>query len=409
MQIKRSLSIYLGIYLSILLTCNAFLGLFFPKMILRIIYILLIAVILLFQIIKKNMIISMSKMDIMISGYIIYSMLRILAQIILGDVSTATNISFFQTVIPVFMYFIAKKIDGESSRKIEIWLGFFGTLSVALGLVDRIYKILPAVGAFKNDLYASVGGGAVVTRGYSLAGSALVTGYICIIAIMFMLPIKVKTKYAYWGKVVGVIILAIGLAATLSRGAFFSLIIAMMVLYSSKINVWMSKISKRKFVMFFCAIFILAILVMVNVEKIMDSTIYKRLFDVGFSILDSSNSNRINFQTSALAAIKEYFLFGKGFGFVGVQALSANVIGGVNTESYFLSLIVNGGIIYFILFLVIVVYATLKKNKDIDKKYVSVVIAITVWSITYIPLDSDLNAAFFWYCIGRIFSVNTSV
>lgn len=167
------------------------------------------------------------------------------------------------------------------------------------------------------------------------------------------------------------------------------------------------QINKRIFSGAVLLAFVGFIFLIAKLDSIIASDIYQRFFVVGFSTNENSNNLRIDDWITAIEQIKDYLVFGKGYGYTGVQA-NRLTTSAINSESYFLSILINGGVINLILFFNII-WKIIKQSKyiiySLDKyRYYALVVGMLAWSVTYILLDSDLNAMIFWYAVGQLFA-----
>jgi len=193
---------------------------------------------------------------------------------------------------------------------------------------------------------------------------------------------------------------------TYSRGGIFFAIIICITNYlwwffiENKGSIKVQTIIKIVIIILGTGIFIL-----VNWEVISSSSFYLRMVKQGFSILEDSNVKRKLYQEAGLDIFLENFWFGKGFGFVGYEAVVYKVMGAFSTESYFLLLGINTGCVGVCLFFLVIIYAILERNyynERENRKYISIIIGIIAWGFMYIVIESDLNALIFWYCVGRL-------
>lgn len=383
---------------------NEFLGLYTSKTFLRGIYITSIFIFLGYKLLSENFKIYFSKTDIVVIFYISYLILRYIVQVVFDKTVAASSIVFLQTIIPILIFFIAKEVDCNTSKIIESIMPILSAISVLVGLVDSRVKILPNIGSFRGGLYAGIGD-ANVLRAYSLAGNALITGFICSLGLCFLLMNKYETKASKLFKYITMVILFTGLLNTLSRGAFFMLVIALIVYFTDKNNLYKIITRKKKIVIVVLCIVCLIFLIVFKWNEIINMSSVKRFLIVGLNINESSNSLRINYHKKAFLEVMNYPLFGKGFGYTGIHAQSLNFEKWINTESYILTRLITGGIIDCLIFIIISVKTIFRKRIfNLEKKYVSILISMFAWSTIYILLDSDLIAIFYWYCIGKICS-----
>lgn len=395
------------VYSSFLLSFNELLALAFPKTITRGICIFLIACGLFSCLKEENWRIEFDNESTLVFVYLAYVLCRGVIQIIGGNITSATSVSFGQTLVPIFVFFIARQISRHATYESETVFCAFSDVSILMGLVDSHIHFLPSIGSFSGGLYANVGN-VLAMRSYSMAGNALVTGFIGTLSICFVISNRNKIF-----KYITIIIGIYGVLSSLSRGAFAMLIIFLFSYFVCNVISSNRMVKKRTFLATLVVVIIVVTGILMNLNRITSSTAFGRLFKVGLSSSDGSNSYRTLFHRMAISAIAQNPIFGKGFGFTGYQAIQNNVNGYINTESYILSLAICIGIVGLILFLVITAYALIASFVNVksscdgkEYKYACIVLGILIWSFMYIILDSDLNAIFFWYCIGKIWNRN---
>lgn len=405
MKLERKKSrILIWIYCTFLLTFNEFLGIFLSKSIFRGLYAALFILIIIKKLISKKWVISLKRStDKIVIIYFLYILFRYILQIMFGKTSSITSLSFVQTFLPILAYFLAKDLSLDETGKIESIFCIFASISILLGLIDSYIHFLPDVGSFEGGLYANIGT-SVYTRSYSLAGNALITGFIGTLSICFANSLQNK-PLRYTSILIGLY----GVLGSLSRGAFSMLLIYLVSYLVCKFIKNKQQINKRKLfsIVIISLIFIIALIT--NYNRIISSPFFGRFIKVGISINDGSNKIRSNFQNNAISVISKSPIFGIGFGFAGYQAILNNVNSAINTESYILSLTISTGLIGSILFLLIALKSIIESLKNIDHnnnyKYGCIIMGIIFWSFMYIILESDLNAIFYWYCICRSFGI----
>ena len=394
---KRKIYYYYFLIFSIVFAFNELLGMYVPQMLVRGIYIAVMCICILVKIIDNNFVFRLKKMDLLILIYILFIGIRVIVQYVFNSTSDVTFVALIQMVLPIGAYFLAQELDTLQSERIEGFFAITVAISVVVGFLDSRLNFLPDKGAFSNGLYASVGG-SVVLRGYSMAGSALTTGYMCVVALGFLIQSK-QINNLFW-KIVFIVIL-IGCGLTLSRGAYAALIIIFAFLFIFKLKEGIFR--KRKIYWLVLGILCSFVFVIFNFNKIINSSVFQRIFVVGMKMSDGSNHARVIWQMNAIKAFLEKPLFGYGIGFCGYQAAVNEVHGLINTESYVLSILISLGFVGLLVFCLII-YNSLKSNNinQENYKYCAILYGVLAWSVFYIVLDSDLTAMFYWYCIGKI-------
>ena len=395
----KKLNLLLWIYMAFLFCFSEMLAIYVPKMGLRILYILVCILVIVFCRYYPR-----RKIDALIFVYFGYMCLRFILQAIFGELTGASTISCLQTVVPVLVYFAAMRLDSNQTCIVERYFCFFCSVSIVLGILNKAFSFLPSIGAFAGGLYASTGSG-YVERGYSMAGNALNTGYMSALAIGFLLSQK-------WGKVkiiriIMIAVCALGLALSYSRGAMVCALIIIGAYVYRGVKQKEIIITKNKLIIFMAIFLLGCIITIVKFDSISASPIFQRFIKQLMNMGEASNEKRYMFITNAMVAFKQKLFLGYGFGYCGYQATINNVRNVINTESYILSLGIVGGIVAIVLFLAINIYAFKSYKKNGEMHYHAIIAGILVWCFAYIVLDSDITALFYWYCIGRIFKLNT--
>lgn len=395
---KINLSLIFWIYCALLVTFNELIGLFVPKSAMRAGYIFLMLLFFANILYKKKFKISVSRLDITVLTYIIYIFFRGVFQIISGNAITGTIMTWAQNLIPVLSYFIARNLKIQEREKIEYLFASFSAISVIAGFLNSKFGFLPMVGAFAGGLYADVGSGLIVARGYSMAGIALITGFICGFSLCCLLNLNIARPKK-------MLLFAINFAGclySLSRGALAFVMISFLLYFAILLPQKWQHISRKKaFIIAVCFATIIFIFLL-NIDKIVNSSVFRRFVMVGVSKTEGSNHLRTQYQYEAFKAFMKHPLLGIGYGFTGYQAVSEGVKNTINTESYILSLSISAGSIGLLLFLTIAGASVIKIQKKESIKYVCTVMGLLAWSSMYILLDSDLIGLFYWYCIGAL-------
>lgn len=383
-----------------LLCFNPFISLYVPKELLRSIYIIPMIYIF-FRSARKRRIIA-TDYELLIIVYLIFSFLRFCCQIIDEGFQVISIVGFFQLFMPVWMFFLAKNISSIGSAKIEKYFIIFASISSCLGLLDMFMHFLPEFAS--DDVYAAIGNGTFIVRGYSLAGGPLTTGFICGVGVYFLFWGLCVYKYSKIFCLVAGGPLVIGLVVSLSRGAMFMLLIA--CLFCGILSLLRRKMvfDLKKIILAFIIVMFMISFTAVYQTEIENTMLYGRMINAGLDMSEGSNSARLNFWQNAIKALSDDIVFGRGFGYVGYNAASLENINAINTESYLLSLLANGGILLLGLYVFIMVaklVVIIQYGKKNQYKYYSLAFGIFCWSIVYIVLDSDLTGMVFWYCLGK--------
>lgn len=378
---------------------NAVLSIFIPRTVYTIAYIFVLFVSLFFW--GKQSQFKFSSSELRRDGFVIIfifiCVLRYAIQMIYGDVTSLSFQRLFQTIIPVLIYFAAIKLDARNSEDLEMFFVNCAAISVALGLLNQLVEIIPA-SYFSNEM--SYVGKMAVSRSYSMAGLSLGTGVICGISFGFILKnskvIKKKFFFIY------MLIFAISVIKTFSRGGvFFSLIVFSMFGLLSVI--WSkNNLSKRTVISISLAIVLFSLLIIVYGDKIQESVFYKKYFVYGF---DKQGSIRSSFQMRAINLIRKYPLLGRGFGFVGSNAYIYSIGEGFPPENNYFQMAIECGLIATILyfgFVIKIIIANLKSKESEKKALIGIILGFLAWSVMSTPIEGDINAAVFWYCLARL-------
>lgn len=396
---KIRISLLFWIYCAVLVTFNEFIALFFPKGVMRIGYILLMMLFGTVTLYKQKYRIDASRMDLLVTIYFMYVFLRGIFQHINGVTIIGTTTAWLQSLIPIFSYFIASDLNKKEKKTVETLFALFSFISVTVGMLNIKFHFLPAVGTFAGKLYAYVGNNTFVVRGYSLAGIALITGFISGFSMCCLIDLDINIKR----KAVLFVVNLAGCLYSLSRGALAFVVIAILSYLIFRCLNGHYKISKKKALCIVLITIPLLIVAIVNLDKITNSAIFNRFIKIGLSQSEGSNNIRTEYQKIALSVISKAPIVGIGYGFTGYQAINAGIENTINTESYILSLGISSGLIGLLLFILIAFFSIFKSRKDEkNMKYIGAVIGMLAWSVMYILLDSDLIGLFYWYCIGAL-------
>ena len=394
------------LFVIITITFNELLGLFIPKMALRFFYIFLMIIWIVGIMMSRRGVVSINTEDKMVSLYLLTAFLRFFIQFFGEDMSPVTTIAFAQLTIPIIGYYMSAFINDKDAVTIESFFCTCTVISVIMGLIDPYVHFFPSNAQLSRRLYAYIAGGRTVLRGYSMAGSALITGFICALAASFAINLEKSIFRNNLYRNVVLVISFIGLFRSYSRGAlaFFAVVAIVYIFKKLNNNRWRIKAIHILFTV--SALFILQILSIINWNRIVQSSFFQRFITVALDFSERSNNRRRYFQSLALLKVKESPFFGHGFGFTGYQALTKQVSGGVNSESYVISLLLEIGIVGLLCFILAILHVVILAFKtSVDEfalRYVAIVVGVTAWSVMYIVLDSDLNGLLFWYCVGRL-------
>lgn len=380
---------------------NALIQIFVPRIVYTILY-LLILFMSIFEYAKYEEFCfnkDAARKNLLVLLFVFICLIRFLVQIIMGDYTGLSLNRFLQTLVPVLVYFPSTFLERDDRQRLETFYIKCALLSVLLGLLNQMTGILPS--RYFADEMVRVGN-YVMARSYSMAGFSLGTGTICSIGIALLL--KNKDKFGITFKLFSTIVFIYGLAITFSRGGvFFSVIIVTTFVVLSLIYSG-NKVSKWVLVLFFVFMLAFIAIIFLHGDGIVQSAFWRRYVINAF---DSSTSLRSNFQRKAVELIKTYPLFGRGFGFVGSNAYIMSVGECFPPENNYYQMAIDCGLISmysYMLFALKSVFYGLKMREKDKIVYVGIVVGFMIWSLMSTPLEGDLHAAFFWYCIGSLVS-----
>lgn len=378
---------------------NALLQIFVPRMIYTCVYVLFLVLSVFVYLKHINWCINRNDLQSnqLVCGFIIICIFRYIVQVVVGDYTALSLNRFLQTVVPVLVYFPTILLNADEREKIEVFYVKCSLVSVLCGLINQVTGILPAR-YFANEM-VRVGSG-VTSRSYSMAGFSLGTGTICGIAIALLL--KNSKKFGSFFRAFSFAVFIYGLLKTYSRGGVFFVII-IVIIYAWLNLIWSgNSMSKNVIAAALIGMVVLVSLIVLYGDRILQSSFWTRYV---LNVFDGSTSLRREFQRRALQLIKKYPLFGRGFGFVGSNAYSQFIGEGFPPENNYLQMAIDCGIFAagaYILFAFKSVFTGLRKRNESKRAYIGIVVGFLMWSLMSTPLEGDLNAALFWYCIGSI-------
>ena len=334
---------------------------------------------------------------------IIWEVMAYFALVFKSDTTQLSLQNFLQTILPIFVFFIAVNLNSDICSKIELSFVVLSAVSVFIGVIDSFIHVFPQ-SWFGDELVGIAG--VYFHRGYSMAGMSLGTGWICGISIGLLLYCKYIEQIknvTFW---ILFCFLTLGNLLTFSRGGvFFELIIL--------ISYWLmnirSSLSKNQFMIIMAAIIMAVLVIIINWDSITSSAFYQRYIISGLSQTEGSNIRRLSYQKIAVRNINSHPLFGLGFGHVGSAAWNLSIPGAYPTESYYYLLALDGGITGAVLFAVASLLAAvfaIKKGRD-SHHYAAIIIGTMLWGLMMTVLEGDLCALVYWYCIGRVMGFDT--
>lgn len=335
--------------------------------------------------------------------FIIWEITAYFVLVFKGDTTQLSLQNFLQTILPVFVFFLAVNLDSDLCNKIELSFVVLSSVSVIIGIIDSFVHVFPQ--AWFGDELVGIAG-VYFHRGYSMAGMSLGTGWICGISIGLLLHCKYKEQLSnviFW---ILSCILTLGNLLTFSRGGvFFELIILL--------SYWLMNIrgsfSKNHFIILMAVVVLLVLIIVINWDSITSSAFYQRYIISGLSQTEGSNVKRLSFQDVALSNINSHPMFGLGFGHVGSAAWNLSIAGAYPTENYYYLLALDGGVPGAIIFAMASFVAAIFAMKSGREKhhYAAIIIGTMLWGLMMTVLEGDLCALVYWYCIGRVMSFDT--
>lgn len=379
---------------------NALLQVYISRMLYTAIYSVCLLAILVYDLIKKQFKVSVSKVGIPIFLYATWIIMRFTFQFVFGNTTSLSIISFAQTLIPVLVYFIAFKMQNDDSVKCEKWFVVFALISALLGFMNQVFNIIPNSN-FINELVKVEGH--IYNRFYSMSGLSLGTGWMCGVAIALLLSSGNRIMKSKVIKILAYVIFVVSDLLTFSRGGvFFALIIYIIWLFS-QFFMKRKEFSKNRMMVLVVIIFVGMTLALIYSGRITSSALFRRYV---YSAFDGATSLRAGFQGQAINLIKKYPIAGKGFGFVGSNAYLNGIGDGFPPESNYYLILINSGFIGLIFFLISTLEPVIKCLKKFSNErilvYVGIIIGALAWNLMSTPLEGDLSAMLFWYCVGRI-------
>lgn len=400
---------YLFVLIFFIANFNALLQIFVPRMVLTSIYLLFLGVAIFRNLRINNFKISVANGTVAILLYILWVVIRFVFQIVGGERTSQSFISFAQTLVPIFAFYIATDMNTEDARKCEKAFVFFALVSVLLGFLNRAVKIIPE-SYFANELVRVEG--LIYNRFYSMSGYSLGTGWMCGVAIAFLLGSGNTMIKKPIIKIAAYIAFIAAVLLTFSRGGiFFTLIILVVYLFS---NLFANRehMGYGKFLGLMLTIATAVVLVVVFWDKIISSSFYSRYVVNAFD----SGSLRTGFHRQALQYIAQHPMLGKGYGFVGTTAYASGIGAGFPPENNYYLIAINTGLIGLSLFIMSSVLPVVKKiigwgGYKTDSRvivYIGIVTGALAWSLMSTPLEGDINTMVFWYSMGRILSTTDS-
>lgn len=327
-------------------------------------------------------------------------MIRFIFQLIFGNTTSLTIMSFAQTLIPVFVYFVAFKIQNEDSANCEKWFVIFALISALLGFMNQAFNVIPNSN-FINELVKVEGH--IYNRFYSMSGLSLGTGWMCGVATALLLGSGNRMIRSKVIKISAYIILVASNLLTFSRGGVFFALIIYIVWLFSYFFMRRKEFGRNKIIFLITISFMGIFLILVFLGRATSSVLFRRYV---YSAFDGSTSLRAKFQSQAIELVKKYPIAGKGFGFVGSNAYLYGVGDGFPPESNYFLILINSGFIGLAFFLSStlgpVIKCFRKNQNERILVYVGIVVGALAWNLMSTPLEGDLSAMLFWYCVGRI-------
>lgn len=296
---------------------------------------------------------------------------------------------FFVLVLP------ASLVGYIVSRTNTLYLINKGFVFSATIVFIAVLKIIPTLASLQvYELMDFFGGGQYQAFSYFCAFSFLT----------FLCHYLSQSNLKVWRHFLSVCILLVLVAGVVLSGGRGGL----MVVFVGLIVFIIRKKGFLKFIKYFVSIAFIGF-ILLYLAKESNFSFSERIgesFDRLFSFISSDGidmegtSNRDDFYNVAIAKISESLIFGYGiFGLVGE-------LGDYYPHNIFLEVLLQGGLIYLSLFLILMAcffyklvwLVKLKKNEDI------ILIPTIYWAVLLLFSSSYLQEPFFWFSLTYIFS-----
>lgn len=303
-------------------------------------------------------------------------------------VKTQANL-FFVLVLPAaFVGYIAAR----SNKLNLINKGFlFSGIVVFVGVLRTLPKL---ISSSVIDLMDVFGGGQYQAFSYFCAFSFLTF-------LRYFLNKDSLKLWQYWGYIFILLILVVGVVLSGGRGGLVVVLVGTIVFI----------IRKKGFLKFTKYFVLTGLIIFLSLYFASKSNFFfsERItesFDRLFSFISSDGinmegtSNRDDFYGIAISKISESLIFGYGiFGLV-------DSLGEYYPHNIFLEILLQGGIIYLIIFLVILIVFFLKLFRLIRvKRDEDVILIPTIYSVVLLLFSSSyLQEPFFWFALAYVFS-----
>uniref|UniRef100_B3EM01 O-antigen polymerase n=1 Tax=Chlorobium phaeobacteroides (strain BS1) TaxID=331678 RepID=B3EM01_CHLPB len=238
----------------------------------------------------------------------------------------------------------------------------------------------------------------VYVRCTGVLGGSLINGLVSALCLIIIIYRALEEKKY---KTIDLLLFVLSLYALLlsySRGAYVLLMVAVFVIVY-KMRILSFKGVKRPYVVFFIVLFVAVIL-------FYNDVVLERIYSI-FDFSQGGNLLRYDYWLRSLQVFKDNMILGAGLGMtstVGGSDSSMVIAGDASiAESYYLKLMVEGGIMLLISFLPLVFYGIKKSLKEKNELLFSAIfIAITIETFIMPSLESPLISIIYWLCWGAL-------
>lgn len=389
-------NIHLSDYYYLLVSFGYILTLFVTQMRPGLFAALLMLIVILELILKKELVVK-STLDWLVVSYVGYNLLSVIWLMNNGYPPSVHFQEFSNSILPIVFYFVG---TSTGTRTKDFYKKYLYALLVIclLGLI--LYVIAPQfyLDYLFNWQYTSKADAQTMrVRMNSVIGSTLL-GFLAAIGI----PVSSNFIMEKKDRLFGIIMLVMSLVFAFLSNQRSAMVVAILaVLYVNHLIFFEFKLIKQKYFIMECVAILLAVISLCIISLSSVQKIYYRLVS-----LPSAIGERSGDWFSALNHMSSIW-FGNGLGANGHKALEiefAHVI----ADGGLVKIFCEEGIFGFSIFLCILVLITLGGLKQIKYCYADLcIIAITLLqSIGSNILSFQLAVPIFWFALGHISSIN---
>lgn len=333
-----------------------------------------------------------NRTNVAVIGFLIYNVLLALISFFRGYSLSLIFSEAANTLVPIFLYFIAIKFSDRQAKKFELFVMFCGIVVLITGIYYNIGLNDPFYLTFiaENNPNFSMHGFTVYPRLNSFFGSVVCGTLGCLGTCLSFSFLNNDEKIKFWIFFVPNFLLAL---LTLQRSAMICVIIVTFIL----ILRGMKKGHFSILVPIGLALILVTAGIIISIKM---PNVYYAIFQ-RFNSVSSAVSERNSDWSNAFGNGLISTIIGYGFGTGGQRAIGLS-LSTVNDGNYF-KMIYECGIIGFLMFIYIIIN-TLKKVKkyNIDIVYVVAVVSCMLQMIGSNILTFQFTASLFWYVVGRI-------